>query len=348
MEIDTRKKGRPKGAKDKAPRERSNETRSRTVEGSQTLSGNEGLDEFDGQDEAQIDVLPWDADLQEWADAENIEDSALKVGLYRVSKSGMRERCWEWTDEIPNAHEVGLRFGGGRYMIHARIMAGARVKSKTQIRFFNLAESYNEESRKYHAAARLEMNGMAAAANPGQEMFGMIKAMMHEFVIPMISLMRNNQAPAPANNGAAEAWSQANGMISQIAGQAARTMIDHTKELSKELATMRNAEPAPAEPADDNEIKEYLKEAIREFGPVVLEAGVLKMKGILGVVKRDEVFQALSQNEKLFARVYGSLLADVGMTEEEKITAEKVLRKLAAGGLGFNLPQRPQAAQTQG
>lgn len=352
MEIDTRKKpGRPPGRKDSTQRTRSNETRARTVEGSQALGAQTDLDEFDDQDEAQTNALPWDADLLEWAEAENIEDTALKVSLYRVAKNGMRERCWEWTDEIPNAHEVGLRFGGGRFMVHARLLAGAKVKSKTQIRFFNLAESYNEESKRYQALQRAELAGQVAPVNQGAEVMGMIKAMMAEFVIPMISIMRQGQQPIqpPVNQSAAEAWGQANAMVSQIAGQAARTMIDHTKELSKELATMGLTNSRQEPEADENEIKDYVRDMIKEFGPLVLEAGSLKLKGMMGLIKRDEVFQGLSQNEKLFGRVYASLMADAEMTADEKATTEKVLTKLSNAGLGFNLPVRPQVNhQTQG
>lgn len=93
-----------------------------------------------------------------------------------------------------------------------------------------------------------------------------------------------------------------------------------------------------------DEVKDYLKEAIRDYGPTLLEAVGMKLRGAMKMIKQDDVFQSLSENPRLLAKVYAKL--SEGQTEEEKALTAKVLKKLSENGMGFHLPQVTEQTKT--
>jgi len=288
------------------------------------------------EDEAEI---PWDDELNAWAEDETLQGTELRVTVFRQEKrGGPREKVWEFIDEIIGSHELGLRFGGGRYHLYGRIIQDG-VTVKTIRRIISLGSTYTEAMNEAKRAAA----PMAGPVSPFSNINWMdvLKA-----APPVLLALRELFGGRSTFEGMEEAQK----VMARVLEDSAKSQIKMIGELRREVSGMpaQNVTKDSQDPAEDpdmvKEIKEYIFGAIKEYGPGLLEAAGLKLKGAIGAVKRDEVFQSLAQNERLFSRVYSHLVE--GATEEDKALIAKVLQKLSANGLGFKLPQQTREPVT--
>src|SRR6267378_2692671 len=78
--------------------------------------GSKPDNENDLPDDEDLDLQPWEEDLAQWADDEAQENETTRFILYRRTPSNKgKEKVWEWFDEVPSSHDIGVRFGGGSY-----------------------------------------------------------------------------------------------------------------------------------------------------------------------------------------------------------------------------------------
>ncbi len=304
-------------------------------------------------------ALPWEEDLALWEQEERQDGDWFKLILYRRLDNGKgKEKVWEWMDENPGSHAIGMEFGGGKYTAFA-ILPPAKEGGKPRIRtrHFILANSYTEKKR-----MRDRDNGFAPTYPPGFggqgpavqqasdfEKFG---AMMEKFVMPILEMSMRMQpqplaAPAADMKGMAAMMS---GTLNQVILDGAKNQIAITKELTRELANMRQeAKPKddeegadPDEPSDFD-WKEFLKESLETYGPKLLELSGIKEKFAAKELKSNTIFQTLAGNKTLFERVYGMLVRDPDVQKDQ---VDKVLDKMVKMGVGFNV--RPTVAPTNG
>lgn len=298
------------------------------------------LEERDGES-TEGDESPWDDELSAWAEGEEYEGTSLRIAIYRQATRGApREKVWEYEDEVVSSHEIGLRFGGGRYSVFARIIREGRILKRIR-RHFTLSETYTEEMRKRapQAPQGAAMGGMRPMSF--EDMARGVAAMVAA-VMPAIAALRDAFAPPDKFGNTAEA----NKLIQAIVADSARAQISFAKEMRAEIQQMgkpmQPAQTQEEEPSID-EFKQYMIMALREYGPSLLEAAGLKLKAALGFIKRDEVFVALSQNPKTMEKVFDGIMKDPELNESDREMVGKVLEKLAANGLGFNV-RRPATA----
>lgn len=292
--------------------------------------------DIDPEDE-DLGDLPWEEDLRQWDIEERQENEISRFVLYRRIlgvKGGGKEKIWEWSDEIPGSHEIGIRFGGGRYAAYLILpkIPGDK-KNRLRLRHFSLAETYTEEKKKADRLAA--MNGDLMPTHQAQpqapNQLELIAFIIEKVITPLMA----GQRKAPDQFEQFRGFSDA--MI-EVTANAARSQISLVKELQKEMVTGRTAQqetdPENAPPGD-TDFKDFLKDVLKEYGPTIIEAGALKMKAIAAGLKREEVFQTLKADQGLFSRVL-SLLGkdpdlDLGM-------AQKVLNKLSRMDMGLKIP----------
>jgi hypothetical protein len=279
--------------------------------------------------EPDDESLPWEAELDEWQAAERIEESQLNVVLYRLRDGKSKERVWKWVDEIPDEHDIGLRFGGGIYMVYAVLSAPGGFR-KVKHRRFTLAASYDAERARAHREQGLSLPGPAGVslAGPTRDPFDMMLLMMEKIIVPVMAGRGAASAPADLSH-----WNQANEIVGRVVQSSAEAQLRMSREVGGMIAR-NGAGPEPAE-AEDGDFKDYLKDMIKEYGPTLLEAAGLKLKAAAGLVKRDEVFTQLSQNKELFGRVLNLLAKDPDL---DPALTEKVLTKLQGIGVAIPLP----------
>lgn len=288
-------------------------------------------DDIAGLDDDENPALPWEDELDDWQQQERIDDSNLEMVLYRLKGQKMKERVWKWDNEIPDEHEIGLKFGGGEYMIYA-ILKGPPGFRKVKHRRFSLAASYDAERIRAQQEQGMSLAGAAGGSIPAASPFEMMITLMKEVIVPML----NRPAPASGPQGF-EHWNQANLIVGRVVEEAARSQI----RMSREVGGMSGRNGAEEEEGGEEEFKDFLKGMIMEYGPSLIEATGMKLKSMAGVVKRDEVFQTLAGNPTLFGKVVQLLSKD---PELPAGMAEKVLSKLK--GIGVALPLPPGAFQT--
>lgn len=281
----------------------------------------------------------WDDELRAWEEEGAFEDSELRITVFRQSsKAGPVEKVWEYIDEPVTTHEIGLRFGGGRYRTYARLVRDGKVLQTVRRRFI-LAESYTLEAKSRMPATAAHGPAMGYAAAPSMleymEGFGRMLAA----AAPMVAAVK--EVFAGRNAIHMNGMEEANKVVGQVIAESAKSMISLHREIKKELGTMVNPQPQPQPTADEetvNEYKAYLLEVAKEYGPRLLEAVGLKLNSALGIIRADSTFRTLRKNQNLFQQVYAKLTNDPEMSDADRTLVHGVLEKLASNGLGFQIP----------
>jgi len=278
----------------------------------------------------------WDDELRAWEEEGAFEDSELRITVFRQSsKAGPVEKVWEYIDEPVTTHEIGLRFGGGRYRTYARLVRDGKILQTVRRRFI-LAESYTQEvkSRMPTTAAHGPAMGGASILEY-MEGFGRMLAA----AAPMVAAVK--EVFAGRNAIHMTGMEEANKVVGKVIAESAQSMISLHREIKKELGTMGNPQPQPQPTADEetvNEYKAYLLEVAKEYGPKLLEAVGLKLNTALGFIRADSTFRTLRKNQNLFEQVYAKLTNDPEMSDADRTLVHGVLEKLASNGLGFQMP----------
>lgn len=312
------------------------------------VTGEEDEENLLGEGDEEADI-PWDDELAQWEEDESYQHTTLKITLFRQPKrGGEREKIWEYEDEIAGTHAIGLRFGGGRYSVYGRILRDGKVIKRIR-RHFVLGESYNEAARLNAAQQAPQMAASVPQANPWNlETF----ARGVQIALPLIAALKEFLSPSDKLGNAQETAKMINGILMD----SAKAQIGFVREVKKDLVQMGNPQATPqSDEESPEEFKAYLLEALKEYGPTLIEAAGLKLKSALSIMKKDDVFAALANSPQLFERVYNLAINDPEVTDADKVMIEKVLTKLSTHGIGFNIPKsriqaanghaRPQAAQ---
>lgn len=92
--------------------------------------------------------------LEEWAEAQGVEQESVRVAAYRLGENGKKVFCYEWRNAIPSPHEMGMELGGGSYYL---MLNSKRPNGKTAMtsRLVNIDPeyTYRREQAKREAAA---------------------------------------------------------------------------------------------------------------------------------------------------------------------------------------------------
>jgi len=284
----------------------------------------------DEEDDPLNGYMPWEDDLRQWEYEEKQAEESSRFTLFRRHASNKtNERVFEWFDEVPTGHEIGLRFGGGHYMAYLNLPRGKDKKPRFRCRRFILADTYTLEKKKRDAAEAAAMGAPQVGGGMMGNPLEMVAMVINQIVVPLMAA--RPQAATADPFAAYKGFSEA--MI-QITEASARSSIQLTRELQKELTLTKPAQEAE-DKATEDDFKGFIKDILKEYGPTIIEAGALKMKSIASAIKKDEVFQALNQDQNLFARVLGLINKD---PEIDKDIAQKVLGKLAKMNIGIKVP----------
>lgn len=284
--------------------------------------------------------IPWDEELAAWAEDETFQGTELRITVFKQEKrGGPKEKIWEYLDEIVTSHELGLRFGGGRYSLYGRIIQDGKTVKMFR-RVVALGSSYTEAMNEAKRAAlpqTMQGAGYPQTINP----INWIEIIKQ--AAPALAILRDLLRPP----NQVEASLETQRIIGRVVEESAKSQIKLLETVRKDGIGQTMGKPEEGEIEDPkllDEVKDYLKDAIREYGPSLLEAVGLKLRGAMKVIKQDDVFQSLSENPRLLAKVYAKL--SEGQTEEEKTLTAKVLKKLSENGMGFHLPQVTEQVKT--
>jgi len=303
------------------------------------MAKDNGKTEDDKEPLDEESEIPWDEELAAWAEDETFQGTELRITVFKQEKrGGPKEKIWEYLDEIVTSHELGLRFGGGRYSLYGRIIQDGKTVKMFR-RVVALGSSYTEAMNEAKRAANPQaMNG----ANYPQTVNAINWLEIIKQAAPALAILRDFLRPPSQAESALETQR----LIGRVVEESAKSQIKLLETVRKDGIGQpmgKQEEEEIEDPKLLDEVKDYLRDAIREYGPTLLQAVGLKLKGAMKMIKQDDVFQSLSENPKLLAKVYAKL--SEGQSEEEKTLTANVLKKLSENGMGFHIPQTQETGQ---
>jgi hypothetical protein len=297
----------------------------------------------------------FDAALSEWIEKENFTNDESIATLYKHDNpKGGREKVqvWEWHNEIPSAHSIGLQFGSGRYTILFKIPKKKAIRGYT----FRLSEYYDEMRRaqnspvsqlpgamppyypvtggKTHAT---ENNGLEASLNVIERIFsGMVMPMMARINQPAV-------APAQLPDFSGMAMQNYQNMMTLAKTNAlemarmGRMLTDKT--INDSIAGETDDMDTQDDPSRPPTILEQIMPLVNQFLPMLLNNNPAASAAV-NVVKQMPQYKELAANPAQLAEVVNYLDKSKG-----KAATTKILKKL-------NIPRpgesRTNAAVTAG
>lgn len=277
----------------------------------------------------------WESEIDDWVDTNKNESETLIFTLYKKNRDKAKEQMYEWEDEIPRSHLIGCRFGGGSYLARVRL-PDLKGKKRVLWRSFLLSDEYNLEREQYLLELKNQQQPNAVVNTRSD--LDTLKFLMTDFIRPMIEMFKTQNQVEPMGN----AWKMASETVNTVMAESMRSQISFAKEMKKEMATIHPEKPEPMEAEGSiNEWTELVKDLVKEHGPALLEAGMLKLKAYSQKLKKEETFIQMSQSPIMLGKVVEALKQDPEMQKEE-VKLDQVLDKLSKMGIGFQVQNRTE------
>jgi hypothetical protein len=274
--------------------------------------------------------------LNEWIAETNADNSEIKTILYKYdhpTTGNAKCQVCQWVNEIPEAHQVGLMFGSGRYLIWVNIKALKKYKAYN----FRIHQYYDELRRQQSAAGQVPGGGYgnspiilntppAAQGNGGQSLdaaFSMIERLM-SIMLPLIASKQAQQVDPLA---------MMTGVYSGVNKIMQRNMIE-TQQLMTEMQRARLTGPENEDnDYDDMEgttmpeekpvtLFEQIAPLIQQFLPVLIGTGPKAAAMANTVQSLPQFKQVLSRPDEL-----KKIVAHLEKTQGKEKTA-KLLKRL--------------------
>jgi hypothetical protein len=280
----------------------------------------------------------FDAALSEWIEKENFTNDESIATLYKHDNpKGGREKVqvWEWHNEIPSAHSIGLQFGSGRYTILFKIPKKKAIRGYT----FRLSEYYDEMRRAQNVTGTQAAGTMPtyypvsggksqATENNGIEAsLNVIERIFSGMVMPLMARVSQQQPAAPQMPD-----------FSGLAMQNYQNMMTLAKTNALEMARMgrmltdktinASIEGEGDDMTDEPEanrpptILEQIMPLVNQFLPMLLNNNPAASAAV-NVVKAMPQYKELAANPAQLAEVVNYLDKSKG-----KAATTKILKKL--------------------
>lgn len=183
-----------------------------------------------------------DSIIDEYKDEAGRRDATPKATIYKYDheKTGNDKTFAGYFtgEEIPNRHNIGVKYGSGRYSLHIDLPKGTAQKAESIHLVFRIHSNYDELKRRADAerirdeltGANTDRAGLPISAEAG----GQIQAMqmmkqMFDMIIPLIN--RQQAAAQPARENPAELFNSY-----QMMQKLLKTNLFDTAETLKEYS----------------------------------------------------------------------------------------------------------------
>lgn len=278
----------------------------------------------------------WESEIDDWIDTNKNDSETLIFTLYKKNKDKAKEQVYEWEDEIPRSHLIGCRFGGGSFLARVRL-PDLKGKKRVLWRSFLLSDEYNIERDQYLQELKNQAGPVPVAT--GRSDLDTLKFLMTDFIRPMLEMFKSQTQVEPMGGNA---WKMASETVNTVMAESMRSQISFAKEIKREMASMQPEKPEPMESEGSvNEWKDLVKDLIKEHGPTLIEAGMLKLKAFSYKLKKEETFVQMSQSPIMLGKVVDALKADPEMQKPE-VKLDEVLDKLSKMGIGFQVTTKTE------
>lgn len=268
-------------------------------------------------------AIPEDGGLREWLARAKAEDASYTATLYRFGGASNTKQfiVFQWVNELPTAHEVGLEYGPGEYRLLVVIRDGqaAGVKSFR----FNIAQEYAEYRRK--AGRDGSPLGGATPGNGGglRESLEVVK-----LVVETLKPLLEARSAAPQSDPMA-AMLPAYEMMGQVMKKNLMENVTLYKEMAQRIADRDDGD------VDDNEGEEEapqqdwtaaLMPLLEKYLPVLLGGGV-KGRVAVETLKSLPQYRKIVRDETQLAALIRGVEKRYGKAETDKLLQRLKVRR---------------------
>jgi hypothetical protein len=252
-------------------------------------------------------------DLEEWLETANATQYGFKATLFEI-KDRRKWIVYEWKNEIPTIHDIGLKFGGGCYEMYIVIHSKDK-KNRIKTRRFNISNHY-DTMRAQPAPVAIGASPQATSNGHFSESLALIKE-----VINAISPMMNKNPMLDMSQIAVSQFS----MMQEIMRQSVKENMAMAKAvLKREYESLEEADeieeeetpapmaalPAPAQAGNDDLVSTIIT-AISPYLSKILgnevDSGV-----IISTIKALPQYQSIMQDRQNLQKVIAGFKANFG------------------------------------
>lgn len=258
----------------------------------------------------------------EWVDTIRNPDEAFTVTLYKyVDKvKNKKEYCYQWVDEIPSPHDIGIRFGGGRYRLYVTFVKSEfREKHILKSYMFNVHEHYDKLKEDKINNVPVQSGVQAPSVGSAQNLDSAFM-MFQKVITLLLPLIVNQRAGDGEGNfsGHSEMMLEHHKTMSELMR---KNFIEQQKLYGKMLTNETyQDEPGPEEPEGGGfgQVLQTVIPLVEQFF-TQLSGTDPNSRSIQEAVKNNPQFQALTKNKNDFNKVLEYLIKQHGKKEVVKI-----------------------------
>ena len=268
------------------------------------------------------------------------ENQTAKVSLYKYDNNTAgteKSFIFEWENEIPSAHKIGLQFGSGRYMIiitvpKSKKYPDGRIPRRLKIHeYYDKLKKINDERNVFQVAPMsLQPINEPVQVNTSEQFsgaMGMIKEVM-SMIVPLLQLQKQEQpAPAPIVD-LTPILMQSYQMTQEVLK---KNLLD-TQKIYKDIVSQNvnddddEGESAAMEQIQKPSMLEKLQPLIDQFLPLILGSGP-KAAAVTEIVKAAPLFKQILSDKNQLSEMIKEFDQKIGKPETDKLLKKlKVVR----------------------
>ena len=259
-----------------------------------------------------------------WIEENKAEDQKATVSLYKFDdfKSGNdKSFVWEWENDIPSKHSIGLRWGGGRYLLLVTIPTNKKTgKPLIKGKRFKLNPYYDELRKKEQENNQQGLNvpTIINPVNSLQDTFSIVKQVV-DLLTPLI---KQNQQPlnnAPPLTDLTPFLMQNYKMVQ---GVLTRSLIDQQRALKEMQDFYEGENNNGAEEMETtttgNIVTDTLLPLVEKYLPAIL-GNTPQANILIGILKGLPQFKQIVENKTELCDWIKALDEEIGKNKTDKL-----------------------------
>lgn len=255
------------------------------------------------------------------------EDISYRVTLYKFADKNQGARkavVYQWVDEYPSVHDIGLEFGGGRYVAFVTFpdkKIHGTNKPVMKSFSFRLHDSYDDlKARQNKVPSIVE----SQSRNPMIDAMQMLESLV-KIVQPLIA-SRNNNPVEQVMSGITpliiESAKQNQSIMSEMMKGQYQMLNEIQKQRFEEIVEDQGSEEEPGS------ILDQILPLVEQFAPMLLgDKTGLMVKQASGMIKKSAQFKQLLSDKDAYLRLLDHLDEKYGSDKTTKILKQLGLKR---------------------
>ncbi len=250
--------------------------------------------------EDEQEPVSYQQDALDWIATAGYDDEDRECILYRLE--GKRKVfCWKWHYDIPDMHEIGIKFGSGAYKLY--ILFPNRPKGKN-LRTYRLHIDAEYDKAKEAAEQKSLLPMQGDGGNGGMGTLNMTLAVMKELMKmfqPLISNNGNSGNVGPVVPDISSMMLKQYETFGEVMNQQLMKNYKFSTEMMDNMAKNNGYEDDGGNEVDNTvlDLVEKFLPTLKEFLPILLGRGKASQLAVSAVKKNKDFKKIVSDRQKL-------------------------------------------------